>query len=108
MQALLDEGAEPLALADLPRTWHDEHRFEYRFGGVTEIYELGLGGVEQSQGTLERKLGTGTDVGSGSGLCLVDVTTGATDLDLRVKCDGATDDFNLAEGQLVAIRIGST
>lgn len=65
-------------------------------------------GVEQSQCHAQRKLGTGSDVGSMSAIGLVDVTTGSTDIDLRVKCDGAPDAFDLVNGQLVVIRIAKT
>jgi hypothetical protein len=85
--------------------------FQVSFAGTTSSVVSAAvfwNGVEQSQVTVQRKLGTGSDVGSGSAFGIVDVTSGATDIDLRVKCDGATDDFDLKEGQLLVVRLGNT
>ena len=47
----VQRGPEPL-LADADRhdsaTWHDDWRFEYRHGGVTEAYDVRVDGVEQT------------------------------------------------------------
>jgi hypothetical protein len=64
--------------------------------------------VEQTQTTAEIELDTGADAAIVTGAGLVDVTTGSTDFDLRVKCDGAADVFDLLEGSMVVVRIGNT
>jgi len=66
-------------------------------------------GVAQTQITVKRKLGaSGADVGSASAIGIIDVTSGTTDIDLRVKCDGAADVFDLKEGQLFVTRLAGT
>ena len=66
-------------------------------------------GNAQTQITVKRKLGaSGLDVGSASAVGIIDVTSGNTDIDLRVKCDGAADVFDLKEGQLVVAKLADT
>ena len=64
-------------------------------------------GVECDQVEFQRKLGTGGDVGSGGATGFVDVT-GAGDFDVRVRSDGAGDDFVLIAGSLCVDWVGPT
>ncbi len=47
-------GVELLEGSGPPRQWHDDFRFEYRFGNVTEAYDVMVGGLEQSFVVSER------------------------------------------------------
>lgn len=51
-----------------------------------------LGGVEQPQLHLHRKMGTGGDVGAASFSGFIDVTAVSTDLDLRARHDSGTSE----------------
>jgi len=80
------------------------------FTGTTNSIVSGAifwNGVEQVV-QFSRKLGTGSDIGVIAMVGMIDVTTGATDVDMRVKCDGGADVFVLVEGSLVLVRIAST
>jgi len=64
-------------------------------------------GTECDQVEFQRKLGTGGDVGSGGAIGFVDVT-GAGDFDVRVRSDGAGDNFVLLAGSLMVEWVAPT
>ena len=64
-------------------------------------------GTECDQVEFQRKLGTGGDVGSGGAIGFVDVTS-AGDFDVRVRSDGAGDDFVLLAGSLMVEWVAPT
>ncbi len=41
-------GGSDLLAVPTPTTWHDQDRFEYRYGGLVEAYDVLLGGLEQT------------------------------------------------------------
>ena len=65
-----------------------------------------VNGVAQTQCSLERKLGTGGDVGSASFQGIVTATAGQ-DLDVRVAADTGSDTFTPSEMNLTVLRIDS-
>jgi len=67
-----------------------------------------LGGVAQAQLQVQRKLGTGGDVGSAGFSGTIDVTSGSTDIDIRVASDGVSDSFTPVQANLKVTRVFST
>ena len=63
-------------------------------------------GVEQSQIAHQRTMGAAASIGVAMQFGFVDVSTGATDIDLRIKTSSGI--FNIKESSLIAIRVGST
>lgn len=77
-------------------------------GSVTWDIAVYWNGAIVPQLTLERKLGTGGDVDAAGTAGIVDVTSGATDLEVYVNPDGASKDIVVTQLQLSAVRIGAT
>ena len=63
-------------------------------------------GAAQTHITLERTMGAAAAVGSGSAIGIVDVSTGATDIDLRIQTTSGV--FDIKELQLIVVRVGNT
>lgn len=64
--------------------------------------------VAQTHMTFRRVLGAGGDCGSASLIGVIDVTTGATDIEIYVKTDNATKTVDVKEAQLTAFRVANT
>jgi len=63
-------------------------------------------GNEQAQISIERTMGAAAAVGVAATMGFVDVTTGATDIDIRIKTSSGV--FAVHELQLVVVRVGNT
>ena len=63
-------------------------------------------GVEQSQVAHQRTMGAAAAIGVAAQWGLVDVVTGATDFDLRIKTSSGI--FDVKEMSLVVVRLGNT
>jgi hypothetical protein len=82
--------------------------FQCSYTGTTlAVYDIAVywDGVQQDQVHIQRKIGTGTDVGSAGTAGHVNVASGSTDFELWVYANGIAD-FNLVEGQLVVTKVG--
>ena len=64
--------------------------------------------VAQTHMTFRRVLGAGGDCGSASIIGVIDVTTGATDLEVYVKTDAGSKTVDVKEAQLMAFRVANT
>ena len=63
-------------------------------------------GVEQPQISHQRTMGAAAAIGVAGHTCFVDVTVGATDIDLRIKTSSGI--FDIKEMVLEILRVGST
>lgn len=85
--------------------------FNFTCGTNNVIFKMApfLGGAEQDQVHIERKVSTGTDVGSASFTGFIDVTTVPADLDARARHNlGGSVDLTISYANLNIEYVGAT
>lgn len=97
-------GTDTITVADAG-IYHVSFQVSYT-GTTNGVYDLAVywNSVQQDQVHIQRKIGTGSDVGSAGTSGHVNASSGSTDFELWVYSDGAND-FNLVEGQLVVTKV---
>jgi hypothetical protein len=78
--------------------------------GSNKIIEANIfiNGVEQTDGSSERKFATGGDVGSFSGTAILDVTDISHDIDLRLKNTTDSTDLDIFDANFNVTMVGGT
>ena len=98
-------GTDTITVADAG-VYHVSFQCSYT-GTNLAVYNIAVywDGNRQNQVQIQRKIGTGTDVGSAGTAGHVTVASGSTAFELWLYAAGAAD-FNLVQGQLVVTKVG--